>query len=128
MKFNNFGGGILTGLLLGGLAGLMNAPHSGKITRENIKQYIDQTTEDVNDVRYKVDNLSSAIQHLMNEGMDSVNTAKESIEVSLRHFNEENSPRIRRVEEKVEILTDDLETQMDLISEEAPSLSDSEKE
>ena len=104
MGLNNFGGGLLTGLFLGGLAGLMNAPHNGKKTRENLKFFIDSTTED--------------------EGMYSLNTAKESIEVSVRHFNEENSPRIRRVEEKVETLTTDLETQMDLIAEEAPTSND----
>lgn len=124
MGLNNFGGGLLTGLFLGGLAGLMNAPHNGKKTRENLKFFIDSTTEDVNDVRYKVSNLSSAVQQLMDEGMYSLNTAKESIEVSVRHFNEENSPRIRRVEEKVETLTTDLETQMDLIAEEAPTSND----
>lgn len=112
-----FRSGLLWGALFGGLAGLMNAPRSGKETRENIKTFIDQTTDDVNDVRYKVDNLKVAIERLTNEGIKSATTAVEELQVSAQHFQEEAQPRIRRVQEKAEILQSNIEENVEKFNE-----------
>lgn len=105
-----FGSGLFWGAVFGGLAGLMHAPRKGKETREMVKLKIDQTTEDVNDLRYKLDNLSVAVKRLTNEGIDAVNEASQDIQTALRHFDEESSPRIKRVQRHVDVLQEDLNT------------------
>ena len=90
---SNFKSGLLWGVFFGGIAGLMNAPRSGKETRQQIKAVIDQTTDDVNDVRFKVDNLRVAIQRLQQESLRSSKIISEELQTTLRHFNEETQPR-----------------------------------
>ncbi|AXY26004.1 hypothetical protein CL176_08325 [Suicoccus acidiformans] len=100
--------GLFWGAAIGGLIGLLNAPRKGSQTRENFKAFIDQTTDDVNDVRYKVDNLSLAVQKLASEGSQSFKEASDGVRMSLKHFNEEAEPRIRRVKDQTEVLTEHL--------------------
>ena len=111
-----FKSGLFWGAFFGGLAGLMNAPKSGKETREDLKHFIDTTTDDVNDVRYKVDNLRMSVQKLTQEGMDSVKTATDGIQKSLQHFEEETSPQINRIQRHIEDLTEDIEEQAEEIN------------
>ncbi|HBY90564.1 MAG: YtxH domain-containing protein [Ruoffia tabacinasalis] len=111
-----FKSGLFWGAFFGGLAGLMNAPKSGKETREDLKHFIDTTTDDVNDVRYKVDNLRMSVQKLTQEGMDSVKTATDGIQTSLQHFEEETTPRINRIQRHIEDLNEDIEEQVEEIN------------
>lgn len=106
---SNFKSGLFWGAFFGGFAGLMNAPRSGKETRLILKDKIDQTTEDVNDVRFKVDNLKVAIQRLQHESVRSSKIISEELQTTLQHFNEETQPRLRRVKESAETLVDSLE-------------------
>lgn len=99
-----FKSGIFWGAVFGGLAGLLNAPKSGKETREDIKVFIDTTTEDVNDLRYKVDNLKVAVQRLSDEGLSSARIASEEIQESIKHFEEETKPRFRRIQDSIDEL------------------------
>lgn len=112
----SFKSGLFWGAFFGGLAGLMNAPKSGKETREDLKHYIEITTDDVNDVRYKVDNLRVSVQKLTQEGMESVKNATDGIQTSLQHFEEETSPRINRIQQHIEYLTENLEEQAEEIN------------
>ncbi len=111
---SNFRSGLFWGAFFGGLAGLMNAPRSGKETREKIKNIIDQTTDDVNDVRFKVDNLKIAIQRLQNESIRSSKIISEELQTTLQHFNEETQPRLRRVQDSASTLAKNLEKSMDI--------------
>lgn len=106
---SSFKNGLLWGAFFGGLAGLMNAPRPGKETREMLKDYITQTTDDVNDLRFKVDNLKVAIQRLQQESIKSSKIINEEIQTTLQHFNEETQPRIRRVMDKSDLLVKNLE-------------------
>ncbi|UUX33945.1 YtxH domain-containing protein [Fundicoccus culcitae] len=112
-----FKSGFLWGAVFGGMAGLMNAPASGRETRQNIKDFIDQTTDDVNDVRFKVDNLKMAIERLSTEGLSSASTASKDIQVSVQHFQEETKPRIRRIKEKAEKLQESIDENVEKFNE-----------
>lgn len=105
----NFKNGLFAGIIVGGLYGLIKAPYKGKDTRQYLKNYLDQTTHDVNDVKLKAENLSQAIKRLSNEGLHSVKEASEEIMTSVNHFTEETQPRIRRVNEKLNDLNKDIE-------------------
>lgn len=117
-----FKSGLFWGALFGGIAGLMNAPRSGRETREEIKTFIDTTREDVDDVRYKVDNLSVSIQRLAGEGLDSIKEATEDIQTSLKHFEEENQPRINRIQDRSQQLQGTVEEQSRIIEEQVRKL------
>lgn len=108
-----FKSGLFWGAVFGGLAGLMNAPKAGKETREDLKDFVDTTTDDVNDMRYKVDNLRVAVQKLTQEGIASVQTASEDIQTSLKHFEEETTPRVNRIQSRVTQLNETIDEQME---------------
>lgn len=112
-----FGSGLFWGAVFGGIAGLMNAPASGRETRQNLKDFVDQTTEDVNDVRFKVDNLKMAIERLTKEGLSSAQTASEDIQLSLKHFQEETQPRMRRIKDRAERLQQSIEVNIENFNE-----------
>lgn len=105
-----FKSGLLWGAFFGGLAGLMNAPRPGVETRELLKDYIDQTTDDVNDVRFKVDNLKVAIQRLTDEGISGTKEVVEELQTTLKHFEEESQPRVRRIQDRTDTLTKNVES------------------
>lgn len=115
MSKNSFSQGLITGLALGALAGLMNAKRPGYQTRQLLKEKNDRTTQDVNDVRYKVNNLSQSLQRLSTEGAISIQTAIAAVEDSLDHFKEENSPRLRRINQRITNLQEDLDQEMDQV-------------
>ena len=115
MSKNSFSQGLITGLALGALAGLMNAKRPGYQTRQLLKEKIDRTTQDVNDVRYKVNNLSQSLHRLSTEGAISIQTAIAAVEDSLDHFKEENSPRLRRINQRIANLQEDLDQEMDQV-------------
>lgn len=119
-----FRSGLFWGALFGGIAGLMNAPQSGRETRQDIKDFIDTTTEDVDDVRYKVDNLRVSLQRLAGEGLDSVKEASQDIQTSLKHFEEENQPRINRIQDRSQQLQTTVEEQARILEEQAKKLGE----
>lgn len=104
-----FKSGLLWGAFFGGLAGLMNAPRPGAETRELLKDKIDQTTEDVNDVRFKVDNLKIAVQRLAEEGISGTKEVVDELQTTLKHFEEETQPRMRRIQDKTDTLMKNVE-------------------
>lgn len=109
-----FGSGLFWGAVFGGIAGLMNAPRKGSQTRQLWATRISQLTDDVNDFRYKVDNLSMAVQRLADEGVSSVNDAIDSVQEAVQHFQEEAGPRIKRVQRRVTELQETIEEQQQL--------------
>ncbi|EKB54430.1 YtxH domain-containing protein [Facklamia hominis] len=118
MKGSSFIQGFWTGLGLGVLAGLMNAKRPGHETRQLLRLKIDRTSQDVHDLRFSLDNLSQSIQHLSKEGILSVNEAVEAVSESLKHFQEENQPRLKRVKAQVNQLTDTLQSEKEKFTKE----------
>lgn len=108
-----FSQGLFWGALFGGLAGLLNAPRSGQETRQYLKEYLDQTTADVNDVRYKVDNLSHAIQRLTQEGLGNLKEAQDEIQYAVNQFTRETEPRIQRIQDRVQNLQSEIKENLE---------------
>ena len=118
--------GLFWGGLFGAAAGLLFAPQAGYKTRDEITNFLDQTAHDVNDVRYKLNNLNVAVHKLTTEGLASLKTAGDEIQQSLRQFSEESVPRLRRIEGSVNQLTQNIENQVASIKA-APEASDQHK-
>lgn len=109
MKYTKFCSGLFWGAVFGALAGYMNAPQNGKKTREDIKRIIDTTTEDIDDIRYKYDNLLVALHRLAKEGIEGTKDTIDDLQLSFEHFEEEASPRIKRIQKSVDQLTDSID-------------------
>ncbi|MGX7091380.1 YtxH domain-containing protein [Hutsoniella sourekii] len=104
-----FSSGLFWGAVFGGLAGLLNAPRPGYQTRRELKIYIDQTTEDINDFRYKLDNMTQATSRLIQEGSKSVSTLSRDLDDAVRQFKEETEPHISRIQADINQLQDHIE-------------------
>ena len=101
--------GIVFGTVVGGLLGLLNTPRSGKENRAKAKAYLEDNTLAVEDLNVSVQGLRNAIQSLTNEGLASVNAVSEEVTKSIESFTQQAQPRINRINDKLAVLTEDME-------------------
>lgn len=104
----NFKSGLLIGALIGAGVALLNAPKSGEETRKDLKLYIDQTQNDVTDVRFKLDNLKVAVDRLSKDGIPQAQTAVKDLQSTIQKFTEDTQPRVNRIQNKVTTLQNDI--------------------
>lgn len=116
--------GILFGTVIGGLLGLLNTPRSGKENRAKAKAYLEDNTLAVEDLNESVQGLRKAIQSLTNEGLASVNAVSEEVTKSIESFTQQAQPRINRINDKLAILTDDMEKVAASMESQMPATTD----
>lgn len=116
--------GILFGTVVGGLLGLLNTPRSGKENRAKAKAYLEDNTLAVEDLNESVQGLRKAIQSLTNEGLASVNAVSEEVTKSIESFTQQAQPRINRINDKLAILTDDMEKVAASMESQMPATTD----
>lgn len=117
---NHFILGLVTGLIAGGVYGLLKTPRSGKENQEMAKDYVDDATYHVDDVTEKVKELKDAISRLTNEGKTLATTFASDMDKTAKEFMYEAEPRMRRIQEKAEVLQKDVEDLSQTMSETAP--------
>lgn len=116
--------GIVFGTVVGGLLGLLNTPRSGKENRAKAKAYLEDNTLAVEDLNESVQGLRKAIQSLSNEGLASVNAVSEEVTKSIESFTQQAQPRINRINDKLAILTDDMEKVAASMESQMPATTD----
>jgi gas vesicle protein len=116
--------GIVFGTVVGGLLGLLNTPRSGKENRAKAKAYLEDNTLAVEDLNESVQGLRKAIQSLTNEGLASVNAVSEEVTKSIESFTQQAQPRINRINDKLAILTDDMEKVSASMESQMPATTD----
>ena len=116
--------GILFGTVVGGLLGLLNTPRSGKENRAKAKAYLEDNTLAVEDLNESVQGLRKAIQSLTNEGLATVNAVSEEVTKSIESFTQQAQPRINRINDKLAILTDDMEKVAASMESQMPATTD----
>lgn len=116
--------GIVFGTVVGGLLGLLNTPRSGKENRAKAKAYLEDNTLAVEDLNESVQGLRKAIQSLTNEGLASVNAVSEEVTKSIESFTQQAHPRINRINDKLAILTDDMEKVAASMESQMPATTD----
>jgi gas vesicle protein len=116
--------GIVFGTVVGGLLGLLNTPRSGKENRAKAKAYLEDNTLAVEDLNESVQGLRKAIQSLTNEGLASVNAVSEEVTKSIESFTQQAQPRINRINDKLAILTDDMEKVAASMESQMPATTD----
>ena len=116
--------GIVFGTVVGGLLGLLNTPRSGKENRAKAKAYLEDNTLAVEDLNESVQGLRKAIQSLTNEGLASVNAVSEEVTKSIESFTQQAQPRINRINDKLAILTDNMEKVAASMESQMPATTD----
>ena len=116
--------GIVFGTVVGGLLGLLNTPRSGKENRAKAKADLEDNTLAVEDLNESVQGLRKAIQSLTNEGLASVNAVSEEVTKSIESFTQQDQPRINRINDKLAILTDDMEKVAASMESQMPATTD----
>ena len=116
--------GIVFGTVVGGLLGLLNTPRSGKENRAKAKAYLEDNTLAVEDLNESVQGLRKAIQSLTNEGLATVNAVSEEVTKSIESFTQQAQPRINRINDKLAILTDDMEKVAASMESQMPATTD----
>lgn len=116
--------GIVFGTVVGGLLGLLNTPRSGKENRAKAKAYLEDNTLAIEDLNESVQGLRKAIQSLTNEGLASVNAVSEEVTKSIESFTQQAQPRINRINDKLAILTDDMEKVAASMESQMPATTD----
>lgn len=104
----NFKSGLFWGIIFGGIAGLMNATQPGEITRYQLKEWGKTVASDVQQLKFKQEHLQTVIQQIKDEAIPQVNELVQEIQVDIKHFMENNQPRIRRTINRVEQLKDSI--------------------
>jgi len=103
---------------------LLNTPRSGKENRAKAKAYLEDNTLAVEDLNESVQGLRKAIQSLTNEGLASVNAVSEEVTKSIESFTQQAQPRINRINDKLAILTDDMEKVSASMESQMPATTD----
>lgn len=109
--------GSLSGLVLGGIYGLVKTPRSGKENQEFLKDYIDETNHHVQDVTDKVNDLKHSIGTLTNEAKFVQNEFMADVQSTVSEFQYEAEPRLRRIQDKTEKIQSEVERTADTLSQ-----------
>lgn len=105
--------GSLSGLIIGGVYGLVKTPRSGKENQQMVKEYIDDTTNHVQDVSDRVNDLKNAVNTLTEEGKRLQEGFAKDVQSLADDYMHETEPRLRRIQEKSDKLTEGIEATAD---------------
>ncbi|GEK91452.1 YtxH domain-containing protein [Alkalibacterium kapii] len=94
--------GTLSGVVVGGLYGLIKTPRSGKENQEALKNYADETSDHLSVVSDNVNDLKDSINALKKEISFVQNDVMDEMTLIAKEFQHEAEPRLRRIQEKTE--------------------------
>lgn len=101
--------GLVTGGIAGAAYGLLTTPRSGKENQLFIKEYIQDTTDHVQDVSAKLTDLQGAVQTLAEEGRYFTTVFSKEMDQTISNFTYEAEPRLQRIQENADKLLKDAE-------------------
>ncbi|CZQ91861.1 Hypothetical protein Tpal_1475 [Trichococcus palustris] len=105
----SFTEGLLFGAVVGGLVALLNTPNNGKENREKIKEYLDDTTLAVADLNESLNGLRESVNTLTNQGLAVATQFTDDVTKSVENFTLSTQPRINRINESLNTLTEDMD-------------------
>lgn len=105
----SFTEGILFGAVVGGLVALLSTPNNGKENREKIKEYLDDTSLAVADLNDSLNGLRESVNTLTNQGLAVATQFTDDVTKSVENFTLSTQPRINRINESINTLTEDMD-------------------
>lgn len=108
--------GSLSGLVAGGLYGLIKTPRSGKENQEALRNYADETSDHISDVSDKVNELKDSINQLKTEISFVQTDVVDEMTLIAKEFQHEAEPRLRRIQEKADKIQTEVQDTTDNIN------------
>ena len=109
--------GLLFGSAVGGIAGLLFAPHSGKDTQQKIVDEIDDWKYIADDFNEKLDHFKTSLNDFQATVEETIPPFVEGINKDITNFQFQTEPRLEQIQE-----------QLDKIQQELPEMPEMETE
>lgn len=108
MKKIGFGTAFVLGNLLGATVVALCSPISGKERRHKITAFLEETTQDINEVEEGVKNVQRSLSNLARTAGELLPTFKKDMERTLADFKFQAEPRIQEINKSMARLENDL--------------------
>ncbi|AEA01138.1 MULTISPECIES: hypothetical protein [Aerococcus] len=101
--------GLGLGALLAGSYALLKTPHSGETNRRILKDYSKRLSGAATDLTGSLAETQVAISDLANQGMQTLGSARDDIQLAIRDFQRTAVPQMNRIQEQVAQLQADVD-------------------
>ncbi|WP_195854722.1 YtxH domain-containing protein [Aerococcus mictus] len=101
--------GLGLGALLAGSYALLKTPHSGETNRRILKDYSKRLSGAATDLTESLAETQVAISDLANQGMQTLGSARDDIQLAIRDFQRTAVPQMNRIQEQVAQLQADVD-------------------
>ncbi|WP_195856290.1 YtxH domain-containing protein [Aerococcus sp. Group 2] len=101
--------GLGLGALLAGSYALLKPPHSGEPNRRILKDYSKRLSGAATDLTGSLAETQVAISDLANQGMQTLGSARDDIQLAIRDFQRTAVPQMNRIQEQVAQLQADVD-------------------
>ena len=101
--------GLGLGALLAGSYALLKTPHSGETNRSILKDYSKRLSGAATDLTGSLAETQVAISDLANQGMQTLGSARDDIQLAIRDFQRTAVPQMNRIQEQVAQLQADVD-------------------
>jgi gas vesicle protein len=105
---SKFTKGLLFGALAGGIGGLLFAPKSGKATRQQFLDEVEEWTDLKGDFSAKLDRFKESAEILRETADLYVEPFIEGINQDIQNFNFQAEPRMNQIQEQIEKIQSEL--------------------
>ncbi|MDK7303221.1 MULTISPECIES: YtxH domain-containing protein [Aerococcus] len=119
--------GLGLGALLAGSYALLKTPHSGETNRRILKDYSKRLSGAATDLTGSLAETQVAISDLANQGMQTLGSARDDIQLAIRDFQRTAVPQMNRIQEQVAQLQADVDNSA-LLNRETDSDETADKE
>ncbi|WP_195856852.1 YtxH domain-containing protein [Aerococcus urinae] len=101
--------GLGLGALLAGSYALLKTSHSGETNRRILKDYSKRLSGAATDLTGSLAETQVAISDLANQGMQTLGSARDDIQLAIRDFQRTAVPQMNRIQEQVAQLQADVD-------------------
>ncbi|MDR0921408.1 MAG: YtxH domain-containing protein [Lactobacillales bacterium] len=108
MSLKNFTKGLLFGSLIGASGGLLFAPRKGSQMRENLRNQIEDTLDNAEQISESVQNIKAAANEVRDGLENLLAPAIQGIEKDITDFQFQVEPRISQLQEQLEKIEKEL--------------------
>lgn len=96
--------GFLCGSTIASLATLLLVKASGKENRQKITNYFQHMTHNATQLHSAVQTLNHLKENVTSQAVPQLRQTVKDVQTTIRHFNEENQPRIKRIQRHIQTL------------------------
>ncbi|MBF0780861.1 MULTISPECIES: YtxH domain-containing protein [unclassified Granulicatella] len=96
--------GFLFGGSITSIVTLLLVKSSGKENRQKVSHYLQNIQQNATQLNMALSTLNQAKREITSQVIPQLNQSLKDIQTTLRHFKEDNQPRLKRIQDKVNTL------------------------